>query len=477
MASPLEGPWLRRLILRQGRKLSVEKMQARGAAAALRSVAQAARTSAAYRRLLAEAGLPETGVLPGSDLARAPVLTKDNTFGRFALRELCAPLEPRRIADVLTSSGRGGRVFGLRLTGRRELERSAFDVDLGLQDAFGIDERPTLLVNCLPMGVTFRSGTVTVANVSVREDMACAVLQQLGPLYAQTVVCTDPLFVRRLLDQAREVGLDWAALNTSFVVGEEVLVEAQRDHIARAAGIALDDGEAGRGGGAGRTVASSFGVGELGLNLLFESRATIALRRAMRRDAAVAQRLAGRAFAPGRAVPSVFACNPMRCHVEVVNADADGFGELCFTLNDRHALLPLPRYATGDVGRLVDRASVLAVCRSLGLEPPWLPLVLVAGRAADAGALSVEDVKECVYVELAVADRLTGAFRMHAAVDGAAPRLVLQLAGPADPAFERVARDRLSAGPLTGWQVDFVAADAAPWRPALDYERKFSYRA
>ncbi len=247
---------------------------------AIRACMDAAKHSSAYRTLLQEQGIDPAQLGPQTPWSSLPVLTKANTFERFPLSQLSRPLPARALADVLTSSGRGGRSYGFRLTAREQHEEAWFDIDLGLQDVFGVDEKPTLLVNCLPMGVVFRSRAVAVANVSVREDMACSILRDVGPGFQQTVLCTDPLFIRRLLDEAQAAGVDWRALNTSVIVGEEVLVEAQRDYIAARMGIDI-------GQDPHRLVGSSFGVGELGLNLLFETRETIRMRRAMRTQPAV----------------------------------------------------------------------------------------------------------------------------------------------------------------------------------------------
>jgi phenylacetate-CoA ligase len=462
--------WLRKRLLRLGRSMSHDALLGRGESLARATAARAAAESEAYRTLLLERGLdPADWKRAAPLLERLPVLTKESTFGRFTVQQLSRPVPPRDLADVLTSSGRGSSTFGFRLTTRRQHERAWFDIDLGLQDAFGVDDRPTLLVNCLPMGVTFQSRAVTVANVSVREDMACAILRDLGPRFEQTIVCTDPLFVRRLLSAAKEARLDWSALNTSLIMGEEVLVEAQRDYLAQRLGIDLDCNGV-------RTIASSFGVAELGLNLLFESRETIRIRRAMRRDPELAKRIMGNR--PSTSMPSVFSYNPLRCHVEVIDPDADGFGELCFTVNDKDAVIRLPRYATGDCGKLVSTTELVEVAARTGIAVPWLPVVLLSGRLADRASHlpSAEDIKEALYADEFVADGLSGAFRLQARHDQI--QLTLQASDAAsaiDPArlqrLTELMRERTKA-PL---HVDVLSPEDFPWRPALDFERKFSY--
>jgi phenylacetate-CoA ligase len=462
--------WFRRIILAQGKRVSRDDLMHRGMAAAWRAAISASLDSSAYQELLREHGL--TIPLGRTEaLATLPVLTKENTFARFPIESLARPIQVQELADVLTSSGRGSHVFGLRIADREQYEASSFDIDLGLQDAFAVDSKPTLLVNCLPMGVIFRSEAVAVANVSVREDMACAILRHLGPRFEQTLVCSDPLFIKRLLDHGNSVGIDWRALNTSVILGEEMLAEAQREYIALKMGIDLDGPDA-------RTILSSFGVGELGLNLLFETRETIRLRRAMRHNAQI-WRLLGAGSTDG-SVPSVFCFNPLRCFVEVIEPGPDGYGELCFTMTDRRAGIPLPRYTTGDVGKLVSSSDIDQASRLIGLgAAPWLPVVMVKGRAKDrkAGMPSVESVKESLYSDSTAAERLTGAFRI---ADGRGEkfRLVVQTLTREDADDLRLAAavkaslDRLPDGPF---DLELCSTSNSPWACAIDYERKFRY--
>ncbi len=455
------GRWLRRqqrrALLRRAGAVAVEQAVHRAAQGALRIAHRAKACSPAYRRLLLQHGLSLVAPLP--PLERLPVLDKDSCFGRHALEELAGPLRTHEIGQALTSSGRGGAAFGFKLNTRGEMRSARAAIDLGLQQMFGTDERRTLVVNCLPMGVSFDAESATVANVSVREDMACALLQQLGPSYEQVVVCTDPLFVRTLLAHAAARGLDWAALRTSMVLGEEMLVEPQRRFIADALGMVPGDG---------RRVLSSMGVGELGLHLFFEDPACIAVRQAMQQGA----------HWPGLdaldedgGLPSVFCHDPQRCHAEVVNADAHGDGDLVVTLLDPRTPVLLPRYATGDLARRVPPAAAAAACRDLGLPPPALPWLLVHGRRRDRrpGQPSAERIKECLYADAAVARRLTGAFRLQ---DG---RLRVQAAGEVGDA-ELARLEHHLYGQLDGTvQVEVRRLHDCGFGPPLDHERKFVY--
>jgi len=430
----------------------------------------AARRSKAYQQLLQEENIAPEHLGQQMDWNLLPVLTKHNTFERFSLSELSRPLPANELADVLTSSGRGGRSFGYRLTARKQHHDAWFDIDLGLQDVFGVDQKTTLLVNCLPMGVVFQSRAVTVANVSVREDMACSILRDVGPRFEQTLLCTDPMFIRRILDEARAAGVDWPALNTSVILGEEMLVEAQRDYLAARMGINIDQDPS-------RLIGSSFGVGELGLNLLFETRETIRLRRAMRADPELFSLLCG--SSANGSMPSVFCYNPLRTYIEILDAGPDGFGELCITMLDKHAVIPLPRYTTGDLGRLVSQAELKQAHQTTGAALPWLPVIAVKGRIKDRGVgmPSVEAIKEVLYSDHAIADHLTGAFRLSTPDSGG---IVLSLQANTNSAAgspELVARleELLGRHELAHLRLEVFGPTAFPWRPVLDFERKFAY--
>ena len=204
----------------------------------------------------------------------------------------------------------------------------------------------------------------------------------------------------------------------------------------------------------------------------------VQLRRALRTKADIAQVLLGSSQVASP--PSIFCFNPLRCHVEVLKPDAQGFGELCFTLLDRQAVIPLPRYSTGDLGKLVPTDDLRCAARLAATAAPWLPVVLLHGRIKDRapGMPSVEDIKELIYTDHALADRLTGAFRLEMA---GSDSITLTLQGHQNASRIELTelRSRLAAlARAKGLgRIDLGVPTALdfPDRPLLDYERKFNY--
>lgn len=440
----------------------------------LPSFRRAAAHSPAYRTLLAEAGIvPATIRTPQDFVSRLPLLEKGNTFKRFGIDQLiCDDIRLEELASVLTSSGHGAGGFALGMSTRKQFNGAARLIDLGLEMAFGIDARRTLLVNCLPMGVTFNSSVVCVANVSVREDMACAIVKQAGSLFEQIILCGDPLFLKRLCDYSESAGVDWSRHRVHVIVGEETFTETFRDYLASVLGNRPDDP-------AGGLIGSSMGVGELGLNLFNETRETVALRRACIRDPGLLKNLTGIDLAVSPA-PTFLVFNPLRTFVEVINADAHGVGDLVVTAMDEMAPVPLMRYSTGDRMQLLPRARLQALAQAAPeLKLPSAPMLALHGRAKDrlTGGGHVDLFKDALYRDPAVARHLSGAHRIS--VDGAAVRWEVQAVRGA--AADRTAlteslhaelAPRLGGRPLVVTVHDY---DAFPYGKTIDYERKFVY--
>lgn len=436
---------------------------------------RAARHSPAYRALLAEAGVDPGSINTPEDFVdRCPLLEKANTFKRFGIDQLiCDDIRLKDLASILTSSGHGAGGFALGMSTRKQFKGAARLIDLGLEMAFDIDARRTLLINCLPMGVMFNSNVVCVANVSVREDMACAIVKQAGNLFEQIILCADPLFLKRLCDHSESVGVDWSRYCMHVIVGEETFSETFRDYLGAVLHVDPDCVDGG-------LIGSSMGVGELGLNLFNETRETVALRRACLANPELLKRLTGveTAVAPA---PTFLVFNPLRSFVEVINPDAQGVGDLVVTVMDETTPVPLMRYCTGDRMQLLPRSLLLEVGKMIpgGLRFPTAPMVALHGRAKDRlpGGGHVDLFKEALYRHPDIARHLTGAHRIVPEGDAihwevqAVRGTGADLSSLAKRMYEELA-PRLVGRSLA---ITLHAYDVFPYGKTIDYERKFVY--
>ena len=443
----------------------------------LRCFRRAVKQSAAYRIVLQEAGVDPRRIASVADFRQhCPLLEKATTFGRFKLQELIAS-DIRRddLASVLTSSGHGGNGYALGLSTRQQLISTPTLIDLGLDMAFDVDRYRTLLINCLPMGVTFQSNSVCVANVSVREDMACAIVDQSGHLFEQIILCGDPLFLKRLCDYSQAKGVDWGRYRMNVIIGEETFPESFRDYLASILKIDPDGSKDG-------LIGSSMGVGELGLNLFNETRESIAIRRACNASPVFFADVCGATAAQG-ILPTFLAFNPLRTFVEIISPDAEGIGDLVVTVMDMKTPVPLMRYRTGDKASIVDLAH-LKRCMPQGgskLRPPSLPIIALHGRAKDylPGGWHVDMFKEALYTRPETARHVSGAFRISSDEEGM--RWDVQIGRDVNVERDTVAdalQESLGRCGMENAGVVRITCHAYadfPYGQGIDYERKFTY--
>ena len=427
-----------------------------------------AREVPAYQQVLTEKGIAPESIQTLEDFQRlVPVLDKHQTFGRFPVSQMCRQGTLGTLAGVLTSSGHSGQ-FAFGLYGLEEAQAESQHLDDALDLFFRIRSKPTLLINCLPMGVKVHTQACTLAETSVRHDMVLALVKQFGPHYRQILLVGETAFVKLVLEQGRSQGIRWDQMTVHVITGEEPMAENARIYLEGLLGIRPDRPDSG-------IIASSMGVAELGLNLLFEVPALVAIRKTLHADANLRHALLG---PQATTVPSLFTYDPRRIYFEL-----DAANQLIATTLDPRRRLPLVRYATGDVAAFVPMdASIQAQAASMGLPAESLanlPILMVLGRGHHvlAGRQPVfpEQVKEGLYINPDLAAVTTANFRLKSGVSNA--RLRIQLSPGVTPSedLNRRFAEAMAAYVMAPLQVRCEEYLAFGSGMALDFERKFAY--
>ena len=145
---------------------------------------------------------------------------------------------------------------------------------------------------------------------------------------------------------------------------------------------------------------------------------------------------------------------------------------------DPDRTVPLLRYQTGDIVRLLDRAHVTDVARRHGVAlAADLPPALLALRGREKEALPngshVGFYKDALYADHRIARLLTGAFRTT--FSGGQCTMHVQLVSSQSAARRRSSRAILHAMPPRIRPARLVLWPYArfPFGMSLDYERKF----
>ena len=439
--------------------------------AAIKAFQRAAGRVPAYRVLLHRAGVDPASVTSIEAFQRLPTFDKKSTFGTFGIDDLCVDGKAGSLASVLTSSGHSG-LFAFGLSNHAQAEQAVDQIDQGLDMVFGVRAIPTLLINCLPMGVKVPTRICTLAETSVRPDMVVAIVKAFGSQFGQIVIVGDAAFVKLALELGEQQGIAWKSHRVHIVLGEETLAENARAYLHGLLGRGNCAAEAG-------IICSSMGIAEVGLNLFFESppgNALMRLRKMLHDNAQLRKLVLGeRAM---NWVPSILTYDPNRIFVEFVSD-----GRLVLTTLGEAERIPLIRYTPGDhAQQVVLPESIRAQLRSAGCDVDLLtqlPIVAIWGRGQSVMAgehpVHPEAIKEGIYYQPALARLTTANFRLS--LESGHARVRIQLAPKVNPddAIQKQFAQAIQIYAGVFVKVECQAYAAFGSGMTVDYERKFDY--
>lgn len=340
---------------------------------------------------------------------RIPLIDKHSVFAASEIEDICVDGRLDQMKLAMTSSGFSG-VFSYGINTPRNYRDTARSIDTAMDYIFDISRKKTLLVNSIPMGVKVTT-SLRLAETSVRPDMALAIIKKFSPKFDQTLIVSDPHFLKKLLEDGLAEGMNWKKLRVSLVSGEDWFSESFRSYLAHLLELDLDNPD-------GRLVGATMGIAELDLNLFHESRHSIAIRRLAQKDETLRKQLFGDGV---KACPLLFHYYPHRIFLEALPENADE-KELVFSMLSPHMLIPLIRYNSKDRGDIIPYNTlkeILTRANRQDLIPELkLPLVWVGGRKdrfceIRGKKIYPEDIKQGLYEDFQAASQTTGYFKIN----------------------------------------------------------------
>lgn len=462
---------LHRFILHRTKSMTPEALGHPDEKAVLRAFRNACEAPA-YARLLHNRGVDPDRIRDLDTFFRlVPIVDKHSLFQANEMGDLCVG----GMDDVglfYSSSGATG-TFSYGVERRADAKSQADATEFALDLHFEALARPTLLINCLPMGVKIHLDNIALTETSVREDVIWSLVTKLRNDFDQFILVGEQMFLKKTIEGGAQRGIPWKDLRVHVVTGGEYVAENFRTYLASLLGIDCEDPATG-------SILVNFGISELTISLLTECAATARIRRLAHRDPAFRAKLYGRETT---FCPSLLQYVPSLSLLEN-RTDAKGRPNLVVSMIDGHRKLPVMRYDTGDVVELASHEKIRTILREAGrtdlLPDLALPFAIATGKhrgpcTSDGSILSEQQVKEALYADPEIASRVTGNFRLRS--EAGAIRLLVQLS-PAI-AVGKLASSMLEphlrqfgAGEV---ETEFLAYDGFPYGLAHDYERKCKY--
>lgn len=349
---------------------------------------KAKRRVPAYREFLKLNGFSKpsfSGMLP--NIHEIPFTDKENYVKKYSMDERCVNGKvPTKGVVIDESSGSSGTATNWA-RGKKERERNARIIKFGMRNLLG--NEPLFIINAFALGPWATGVNITMSCVTFSK------LKSLGPDKIKIentikhfgrehkyIIMGYPPFLKMLVDNSE---INWEEHNVSFIFGGESMSEGMRDYLMRK-GI--------------KKVYSSLGASDLELNISAENDFTISLRKLLRSNAELRERI----LKHTGALPMLFQFNPADFLFE-----SSEQGELIITICRPAYIAPKIRYNIHDRGHVVQLKELYSILKELKINESELtkpatdlPILLHYGRAdmtvSFFGAnISPTDIQEALY--------------------------------------------------------------------------------
>lgn len=394
---------------------------------------------------------PSTIVTYADFTTRVPILKKEDIFSSFEIDELCRGGIVPVFKSAIVSSGTSG-AFSFSLVTKEDEMMQERMLDTFLGQFFGHTKKQIIIVNALPMGVSF-SSSHPVIQTSSRADIAFEVIRTLARPEMQIVIITDPRVLKHILEIGKENGYSWGKEHISAVIGGRDYSEKFATYLRT---LLQEEGAFPH-----NQLFGTFGVTEVGLNIFMSTPELMDLRSLFATRADLREEILG--SRAKESAPQLMSQVRDDIGVEIVNDDEDGIGTLLFTHLSPHALTPLVRYNAGDMAKWVDKEKVERLT-GLQMRSPY-PLVAFYGRDTQvSGGADIRAIEDALYSDSEIASRLTGNFLVER--NKAGESIVIQLKrGENAPEFSTIGVR----------EVTWCAYEAFSQDMELSYDRKWKH--
>ncbi len=313
----------------------------------------------AYKNFIKSEKIDPRKILTISDFDKVPPVNKVNYLRKYPWEDLCFKNSLSDQSLVLTStSGSTGKPFYFPRNKIIDSQSSLYH-EMFLQSSKLNYNKSTLVLICFGMGVwvggviTYQafkeiSGRghhpITILTPGVNKREIFEALKNIGSKYDQIVLCGYPPFMKDVVDEAKEYGVNWHDYNIRIIFAAEAFSEKFRDYIIKKTGVKNPY----------RDTMNIYGSADLG-TMATETPLCIL----MRRLALKKKSLYGKLFSDATRLPTLAQYIPEFIHFEAVNKSI-----YCSGRN----VLPLVRYQIGDNGGVMYFSDVEKIFKEEGMD-------------------------------------------------------------------------------------------------------------
>jgi len=303
------------------------------------------------------------GLVP--QINEIPTINKENYITTYPLEERCINGKLPDYGLVIDESSGSSGLPTNWVRGEKERKRNARFIKFGIKKLFG--KEPIFIINAFALGAWATGMNITMSCLPFAKvkslgpdiDKINNTLNEFGKEHKYLIMGYPP-FLKLFIDQSK---LNINEFDISFIFGGEPMSEGMRDYLFKK-GI--------------KKIYSSYGASDLELNISSENPFTISLRRLIREN----EELKNKLIKFSGALPMIFQYNPSDFLIEINNNN-----EIITTICRPDYVAPKIRYNIHDKGDIMQYKDIIKIITDLNLQNKirWsktdLPVLFHYGRA------------------------------------------------------------------------------------------------
>lgn len=365
--------------LEQFSKLPTETWLKIGEQKALENFQTVAKAVPAYRDFLAKNKVNPDSIKTIEDFKKIPLVTKDNYFRKYPIKDLVMGGDLSRTTVIHSSSGSTGNPLFWPKSVIGDINAYK-GVELLFVYYFDIDKVNTLLINCFAMGpwaageIVHTSGKaiaekglkLTTVSPGLNLDLFFSFYENLKDNFDQIIIGGYTSFIKDIIEESKTRKIDIKNSNIKILTGGERFSENWRDYLSENLGFENPH----------KSIASVLGTSETGVTSI-STPFCDELRIFLNKNKSLATQIFVRPE-----LPSITQFVPAARFIEIINK------EIIVTTP---GYIPLIRYNTQDSGEILTVRDILSIMPREFLDKynsygeayaiPNLPILTIYGRS------------------------------------------------------------------------------------------------
>lgn len=293
-----------------------------------------------------------------TDFKQLPTISKQTYLRAFPYQDLFPNRDLSRVTTISATSGSTGEPFYFP-RGEEQDAQYEYIAELFLKNQFEIDKKSTLGIIGFGLGIwiggiftykvlnkiSAKGFRLSLLPVGPNKELFLKSLKKFGPMYDQVLIMGYPPFIKDIIDEAGDYGINWKDHQTKILTATESFSEEFRAYLAKHACVRnpLTD------------IINIYGTVEFG-TMAHETALTNLIRIRASKDPSLAKQL----FGTAEHLPTLAQYHPNITYFEEVNGEVigSGFG----------SSFPLIRYSFPDRGGVIPFDRMMEKLKEIGIN-------------------------------------------------------------------------------------------------------------